>query len=91
MIIKMMNEDVECWLRRLRIAKGYSQNDIVENANFYLKALTDTPILLDRVSLSKAENNSIILIPSHVRAIATFLDCTENDIYPWIYPEEPAG
>ena len=89
MIIKVMNEFVVCRLRKLRTCAGQSQEAVVEGANHYLKAMSDVPTLLDRVSLSKAENNSIILIPSHVHAIALFLDCKERDIYPYydlLYP-----
>ena len=86
MIIKAMNEDVVCCLGKLRTGAGQSQEAVVEGANFYLKALTNAPILLDRVSLSKAENNSIILRPSHVHAIASVLDCSIHDISPYLYP-----
>lgn len=86
----MITTDVVCNLRRLR--KGYccTQDEVVDAANDYLKELDVKP-LLDRVSLSKAENESIILIPNHVHAIAAFLDCTAHDIYPEFYPEAPAN
>ena len=84
--------DVVCCIRRLRTRAGQSQEAIVEGANWYidnLDSLMQCP-RLDRVSLSKAENGSIILIPDHVFAIATFLDCTMHDIYPELYLEVPA-
>ena len=84
-------EDVACRLRRIRTCNGQSQEDVVEGANWYIDALEMQCPRLDRVSLSKAENESIILIPCHVYAIAAFLDCSMHDIYPMIYPEEPAG
>ena len=84
-------EDVVCHLRRLRTGKGRSPQDVIEGANWYIDNLDLSCHKLDRVSLSKAENESIILIPSHVYAIAAFLDCSMHDIYPLIYPEEPAG
>ena len=82
----MTDADVVCCLRNLRTRAGQSQEAIVEGANFHLEANSNAPILLDRVSLSKAENNSIILIPSHVHAIAALLGCTAHDIYPNLYP-----
>ena len=84
-------EDVVCRLRRIRTRNGQSQEDVIEGANWYIDALEMQCPRLDRVSLSKAENESIILIPCHVYAIAAFLDCSMHDIYPMIYPEEPAG
>ena len=86
----MTDADVVCRLRNLRICAGQSQEDVIEGANWYIDALEMQCPKLDRVSLSKAENESIILLPSHVYAIATFLDCSMHDIYPNIYPEEPA-
>ena len=85
--------DVVCELRQIREKAEISQVDIVNAANEKLRKFYGTHKFpkLDRVSLSKGENESIILIPSHVHAIAAFLDCTAHDIYPLIYPEEPAG
>lgn len=83
------SNDVVCNIRRLRGRYFLTQDEVVDGANEYLKELDAKP-LLDRVSLSKAENGSIILIPDHVFAIATFLDCTMHDIYPEFYPEVPA-
>lgn len=85
----MITIDVVCNLRRLREGYCCTQDEVVVNVNDYLKQLDVKP-LLDRVSLSKAENESIILIPNHVYAIAAFLDCTAHDIYPEFYPEVPA-
>lgn len=85
------SNNVVCGLRRLRTRKGQTQEDVVEGANWYIDALEMQCPRLDRVSLSKAENESIILIPNHVHAIAAFLDCTAHDIYPMLYPEEPAS
>ena len=39
----------------------------------------------DRVTLSKAEQGVIILIPSHVEAIAEILGCKAFDLYPDLY------
>lgn len=39
----------------------------------------------DRVSLSKAEQGVIILIPAHVEAIAEIIGCKCFDIYPDLY------
>lgn len=39
----------------------------------------------DRVTLSKAEQGVIILIPQHVDAIADVLGCKNFDIYPDLY------
>lgn len=86
----LTSNDVVCCLRRLRARCGQSQEYVVEGANWYIDALEMQCPRLDRVSLSKAENGSIILIPDHVFAIATFLDCTMHDIYPEFYPEVPA-
>lgn len=88
----LTSNDVVCCIRRLRTRAGQSQETIVEGANWYidnLDSLMQCP-RLDRVSLSKAENGSNILIPDHVFAIATFLDCTMHDIYPELYLEVPA-
>ena len=88
----LTSNDVVCCIRRLRTGAGQSQEAIVEGANWYidnLDSLMQCP-RLDRVSLSNAENGSIILIPDHVFAIATFLDCTMHDIYPELYLEVPA-
>jgi hypothetical protein len=87
----LTDADVVCCLRRLRIRAGQSQEAVIEGANWYIDTLEIPYPKLDRVSLSKAENESIILIPAHVYAIAAFLDCSMHDIYPMIYPEEPAG
>lgn len=86
----MTDADVVCRLRNLRTRAGQSQEAIVEGANWYIDALEIQYPKLDRVSLSKAENESIILLPAHVYAIATFLDCSMHDIYPNFYPEAPA-
>lgn len=86
----LTSNDVVCCIRRLRTRAGQSQEDTVEGANWYIDNLEMQCPRLDRVSLSKAENGSIILIPDHVFAIATFLDCTMHDIYPELYLEVPA-
>ena len=39
----------------------------------------------DRVMLSKAEQGVIILIPSHVEAIADIIGCKCFDLYPDLY------
>lgn len=82
----MMN-DFACNLKKLRIESTLSQNELVDCANDRLFALYghDTKAYIDRVSLSKAENKSIILIPEHVDAVATILCCTPHDIYPTLY------
>lgn len=86
----LTSNDVVCCIRRLRTSSGKSQEDVVEGANHKIDTLGIKCPIRDRVSLSKAENGSIILIPDHVFAIATFLDCTMHDIYPEFYPEVPA-
>ena len=82
----LTSNDVVCNIRRLHTLAGQSQENIVEGANWYIDNLEMQCPRLDRVSLSKAENESIILIPCHVYAIAAFLDCDMHDIYPMIYP-----
>ena len=87
----MIMDNTTCHLKQLRTAAGKSQDDVVKGANEFVALMFPLTVRLDRVTLSKAENRSIILIPSHVCAIAAFLDCDMHDIYPYLYPEEPAG
>lgn len=85
-----IDNNVVCRLRRIRTGAGQSQKAVLDGANWYIENLELKCPELDRISLSKAENESVILIPDHVFAIAAFLDCSMHDIYPEFYPEVPA-
>lgn len=82
----MTNGEIICRLRRLRKYQELSQDYLVEAVNDPCGRDTLPYPPLDRVALSKAENGLIILLPAHVSVIAAFLDCTEHDIYPTLYP-----
>lgn len=84
----MKMTDIRCNLARLRISRGHTQGALVFTVNEYLEHDGAICTKLDRVSISKAECGSVILIPDHVAAIAAYLDCTPHDIYPGLYPED---
>ena len=82
----MTIERVICNLRLIRTHFNYSQEYLVRDANHVIGIHNVNVPFLDRVTLSKAENGSVILIPAHVRAIASVFGCTAHDIYPGLYP-----
>ena len=87
----MKQEQITCLLRQVRRREGVTQPRLAEGANWVLeRLLTPYPRLTCEI-ISQAENEAVVLIPNHVHAIATFLDCTAHDIYPMLYPEDGCG
>lgn len=89
----LKSSDARCNLKRLRFRRKIDQRALVAGANSVLAMQNNGEWYppLDRVALSKAENEYVLLIPEHVHAIAAFLVCSAHDIYPNLYPEAANG
>lgn len=87
----MKQEHIVCRLRQLRLRESLIQPVLAVHANKLLAELGTPYPRLNGDIISLAENEKIVLIPNHVHAIATFLDCSAHDIYPMLYPEDGCG
>lgn len=72
---------IDCRIADIR-AGSYTQTELVNAVRESGKPLC---LDFDRVMLSKAEQGVIILIPSHVEAIAEIIGCKCFDLYPDLY------
>lgn len=87
----MKQEQITCRLRQLRRREGLIQPVLAVYANKILTELGAQGYGLTGDIISLAENEKIVLIPDHVHAIATFLNCSAHDIYPMLYEEDGCG
>lgn len=81
MTMKKKIGSVDCRIADIR-SGSYTQSQLVNAVRESGKPLSQD---FDRVSLSKAEQGVIILIPQHVEAIAEVLGCKCFDLYPDLY------